>query len=46
MYVQEVYSHWVKLDIGGDIVKYILTTANHLIWQMSQLENFAVCCVL
>ena len=34
------------LDIGGDIIEYVLTNENHLIWQMCQSENFAVCCVL
>ena len=36
--------HPMKLDVGGDIIKYILTNENCLIWQTSLSEKFAVLC--
>ena len=35
----------VKVDIGQDLTKYVLTNEKCLIWQMHQSKNFAVLCV-
>ena len=38
--------HQVKVNIGLDIMRYVLTHEKCLIWQTDQSEKFAVLCVL
>ena len=37
---------WVKVNIGGDMTKYVLTNKKCPFWQTGQSQNFLVLCEL